>query len=123
VGRIVLGIAPSDSDVVYALYANGNSGAIEADLWRYDVGLNSWTDFSSTLPDEPGGNLGGNDPFAVQGGYDLEVIIRALNLMDLEMMLPMMEIHITQIYMIWYSVLLMQTLYFLAQMEGFIQLM
>ena len=75
-GRIVLGIAPSDTDVVYALYANGNSGAIEADLWRYDLGLNSWTDFSSTLPDEPGGDLGGNDPFAIQQGYDLEVSVK-----------------------------------------------
>ncbi|WP_299209312.1 T9SS type A sorting domain-containing protein [uncultured Dokdonia sp.] len=75
-GRIVLGIAPSDTDVVYALYANGNSGAIEADLWRYDVGTGVWTDFSGKLPDEPGGDLGGNDPFAIQGGYDLEVSVK-----------------------------------------------
>ena len=76
VGRIVLGIAPSDTDVVYALYANGNSGAIEADLWRYDLGTGLWTDFSAKLPDEPGGDLGGNDPFAIQGGYDLEVSVK-----------------------------------------------
>ncbi|WP_299767688.1 T9SS type A sorting domain-containing protein [uncultured Dokdonia sp.] len=75
-GRIVLGIAPSDTDVVYALYANGNGGAIEADLWRYDAGTDIWTDFSAKLPDEPGGDLAGNDPFAVQGGYDLEVSVK-----------------------------------------------
>ena len=62
--------------MVYALYANGNSGAIEADLWRYDLGLDTWTDFSGKLPDEPGGDLGGNDPFAIQGGYDLEVSVK-----------------------------------------------
>lgn len=80
-GRIVLGIAPSDTDVVYALYANGtfnngSNGAIEADLWRYDLGLNTWTDFSGKLPDEAGGDLGGNDPFSIQGGYDLEVSVK-----------------------------------------------
>lgn len=75
-GRIVLGVAPSNTDLVYALYTNGNGGAIEADLWRYDLSTETWTDFSSTLPDEPGGNLGGNDPFAVQGGYDLVVTVK-----------------------------------------------
>ena len=39
-GRVVLGLAPSDTDVVYALYNNGQSsqaGNLEADLWRYDL--------------------------------------------------------------------------------------
>lgn len=80
-GRIVLGIAPSDTDIVYALYANGTfnngiNGAIEADLWRYDLGTDTWTDFSAKLPDEPGGDLAGNDPFSIQGGYDLEVSVK-----------------------------------------------
>ncbi len=75
-GRIVLGVAPSNTDLLYALYTNGNGGAIEADLWRYDLSTDTWTDFSSTLPDEPGGDLGGNDPFAVQGGYDLVVNVK-----------------------------------------------
>ena len=76
VGRAVLGIAPSNTNIVYALYSNGNAGAIEADLWRYDLNTDTWTDFSSKLPDEPGGDLGGNDPFAIQGGYDLEVSVK-----------------------------------------------
>ena len=75
-GRIVLGAAPSNDDIIYALYANGNSGSIEADLWQYDFGENKWTNYSSTLPDEPGGNLSGNDPFAIQGGYDLVVSVK-----------------------------------------------
>jgi hypothetical protein len=75
-GRIVLGAAPSNDDVIYALYENGNSGSIEADLWQYDFGDNKWTNYSSTLPDEPGGNLSGNDPFAIQGGYDLVVSVK-----------------------------------------------
>ncbi|MCK8480885.1 T9SS type A sorting domain-containing protein [Psychroserpens algicola] len=74
-GRIVLGIAPSNTNIVYALMSNG-SGGIEADLWRYDLGSDTWTDFSSKLPDEPGGDLAGNDPFAIQGGYDLEVSVK-----------------------------------------------
>lgn len=75
-GRITLGTAPSNPDLVYALYANGDSGNIEADLWRYDVSTGAWTDFSSTLPDEPGNDLPGNDPFAIQFGYDLEVCVK-----------------------------------------------
>lgn len=75
-GRIVLGAAPSNDDIIYALYENGNSGSIEADLWQYNFGDNKWTNYSSTLPDEPGGNLSGNDPFAIQGGYDLVVSVK-----------------------------------------------
>jgi len=74
-GRIVLGTAPSNPDIMYALYANGAFG-IEADLWRFDNSTNTWTDFSSKLPDEPGGDLSGNDPFAIQGGYDLVVSVK-----------------------------------------------
>ncbi|WP_179344178.1 T9SS type A sorting domain-containing protein [Winogradskyella ursingii] len=75
-GRIVLGTAASNENIVYALYENGVNGGIEADLWRYNFTLDDWTDFSAKLPDEPGGNLSGNDPFAIQGGYDLEVTVK-----------------------------------------------
>jgi|TARA_R110002124_G_C8962918_1_gene514223 hypothetical protein len=75
-GRIVLGVAPSNANIVYALYVNGNSGAIEGDLWKYKVSTNSWTNFSSKLPDEAGGDSEGNDPFAIQGGYDLVVSVK-----------------------------------------------
>ena len=74
-GRTVLGIAPSNTDIVYALFNNGATG-IEADLWRYDLNTDTWTDFSGKLPDEAGGDLAGNDPFAIQGGYDLEVSVK-----------------------------------------------
>ena len=52
-GRIVLGEAPSNTDVIYALYVNGDSGNIEADLWKYDLSTDTWTDYSSKIPDEP----------------------------------------------------------------------
>ncbi len=77
-GRIVLGEAPSNDGMVYALYVNGNSG-IEADLWQYNPLLSTWINFSSKLPDEAGGDLTGNDPFAVQGGYDLVVSVKPDN--------------------------------------------
>ena len=76
VGRTVIATAPSNDNFLYALYANGaNSGANqpEADLWRYDRSLDTWTDFSGTLPNLPGGPIGGIDPFAIQGGYDIDV--------------------------------------------------
>ena len=78
-GRIVLGEAPSNPNVIYALYVNGDSGNIEADLWKYDLSTETWTDYSSKLPDEPGGDSLGNDPFAVQGGYDLVVSVKPDN--------------------------------------------
>ncbi len=85
-GRIVLGNAPSNNNVIYALYNNGlrssqstNTWNIEADLWKYDAGSTTWTNYSSKLPDEPGGNSQGNDPFAIQGGYDLVVSVKPDN--------------------------------------------
>lgn len=75
-GRLVIDVAPSNNDVIYALYANGQSGFIEADLWQYNLATDTWTDYSSKLPDEEGGNLSGNDPFAIQGGYDLVVSVK-----------------------------------------------
>ena len=80
-GRIVLAEAPSNTDIIYALYANGNSGLgnIEADLWQYNLNTGTWTDYSSKLPDEAGGDLLGNDPFAIQSGYDLVVSVKPDN--------------------------------------------
>lgn len=79
-GRVVLGIAPSNENILYALYSTSASAACpgataEADLFRYDRAITTWTDLSATLPDEPG-CLSGNDPFAVQGGYDLVVAVK-----------------------------------------------
>ena len=80
-GRVVLGIAPSSENLVYALYYSnftsdcaGTFGP-EAELFRWNNTGSTWTDLSATLPDEPG-CLNGNDPFAVQGGYDLVVAVK-----------------------------------------------
>ena len=77
-GRMVLAIAPSNENIVYNLYTvNGASnGGIEAGLFRWDDATDTWTDYSSRMPDEPGGDSEGNDPIAVQGGYDLVVSVK-----------------------------------------------
>lgn len=79
-GRIVLAYAPSSTNIVYALYWNGTthtSGAPspEAKLFKYDQTASTWTDLSANLPDETGYSSG-NDPFAVQTGYDLCVAVK-----------------------------------------------
>ncbi|WP_108804620.1 T9SS type A sorting domain-containing protein [Aquimarina sp. Aq107] len=85
-GRIVLAVAPSNEDVVYAFHSS--SGAFEAGLWQWNDSSDSWVDRTSTMPDEPDpdpGNpdtvadLAGNDPIAIQGGYDLVVNVKPDN--------------------------------------------
>ncbi|MEO1215387.1 MAG: T9SS type A sorting domain-containing protein [Bacteroidota bacterium] len=79
--RMVLALAPSNENILYALYENDNSGNCggtplpEADLWVYDASGPTWTDLSANMPDEAG-CLAGNDPFAIQGGYDLCVAVK-----------------------------------------------
>ncbi|MEJ7627197.1 MAG: T9SS type A sorting domain-containing protein [Ferruginibacter sp.] len=82
-GRVVLNYAPSNPDIVYALYDNKKvssctTPALEADFFVYDQSANTWTDRSANLPDEPG-CLSGNDPFATQGGYDLAITVQPNN--------------------------------------------
>jgi hypothetical protein len=80
-GRVVLGLAPSNENILYALYDNlfnsecSTTPGPEAELFRYDASLPAWTDLSANMPDEAG-CLDGNDPFAVQGGYDLVVGVK-----------------------------------------------
>lgn len=79
-GRVVLAIAPSLESRLYAAYWNGISfscgaPAPEADLFRWDDGISTWTDLSANVPDEAG-CLTGNDPFAVQTGYDLVMAVK-----------------------------------------------
>lgn len=85
-GRVVLAIAPSSPTLLYALYYTSGSpacipgspptgGAAEAELFRWDDAGGTWTDLSATLPSEIG-CLAGNNPFAVQGGYDLVVAVK-----------------------------------------------
>ncbi len=80
-GRIVLAYAPSNTNMVYALYYRNvassctGTAAPEAELFSYDQNTTTWTDLSANLPDESG-CLNGNDPFAVQGGYDLAIAVK-----------------------------------------------
>lgn len=79
-GRVVLAYAPSLDSRVYALYYSGGSPACpaatpEAEFFYWDDGLSTWTDVSATLPDEAG-CLAGNDPFAVQSGYNLVIAVK-----------------------------------------------
>ncbi|MEM7367686.1 MAG: hypothetical protein AAF587_03725 [Bacteroidota bacterium] len=86
-GRIVLGLAPSNELVLFALYYNRETAdctpvTMEADLFRLEFdGVSTWafTDLSGDLPAEDCGDLlehAGNDPFAVQGGYDLCISVK-----------------------------------------------
>lgn len=77
-GRTVLATVPSNDNLIYALFSNGASSAnnqVEADLWRYDRSTDTWTDFTSTLPNLPGGPVTGIDPFSIQGGFDIVVSV------------------------------------------------
>lgn len=80
-GRIVMAFAPSNPDVVFFLYWNGSASsctgtpAPEAKLFKYVQSTNTFTDLSANLPDEAGCS-NGNDPFAVQTGYDLLVTVK-----------------------------------------------
>ncbi len=75
-GRVVLAIAPSNENLVYALYSiTVDACTAEAELFRWDQTGSTWTDLSTTMPNE-GGCLAGNDPFAVQGGYDLVIAVK-----------------------------------------------
>ncbi len=80
-GRVVLAVAPSNNDVLYILYDNmtesncSGTPAPEADFFKWTQSLTSGVNRSANLPDEPGCN-NGNDPFAVQGGYDLSIAVK-----------------------------------------------
>ncbi len=82
-GRVVLAIAPSSENLVYALYWNGVSNgcpasAAEAELFLWNQSTTTWVDRTTNLPNEAG-CLVGNDPFAVQGGYDLVMSVKPDN--------------------------------------------
>ncbi len=82
-GRILMKVVPSNDNLLYVLYENGNSQASptflpEADLFKLDVtgGTPNWTNLSANMPDIPGGNAEGSDPFAVQEGYDMLLSVK-----------------------------------------------
>ncbi|SHE74634.1 T9SS type A sorting domain-containing protein [Flavisolibacter ginsengisoli] len=79
--RILLSLAPSNQNVAYVLYENGllsDNGQSEGDLFRLDINGNtfSWTNRSANMPDFPGGNFAGVDPYSVQEGYDMCITIK-----------------------------------------------
>jgi hypothetical protein len=80
-GRVVLNYAPGATNLIYALYYRNFdsdcavSAAPEAKLFKFDQTTSIWTDLSANLPNEAG-CLDGNDPFAVQGGYDLAIAVK-----------------------------------------------
>ncbi|HBD25825.1 T9SS sorting signal type C domain-containing protein [Flavobacterium sp.] len=79
-GRAVLSLAPSNQNILYVLYLSDASTPSpgDSDLWRWDQGTTTWTNFSSKIPDEAGGSAG-NDPFDSQGAYDLVVSVKPDN--------------------------------------------
>lgn len=79
-GRVVLAIAPSNENLVFAMYWNNltsdcTTPKIEAGFFEWNQSTGAWTNLSSTLPDEPGCSKG-NDPFAVQSGYDMVIAVK-----------------------------------------------
>jgi hypothetical protein len=81
-GRVVLAIAPSNENLVYTLYWNNVSnttctpaGNPEAELFLWNQATTTWTERTANLPNETG-CLRGNDPFAVQEGYDLIMAVK-----------------------------------------------
>ncbi len=79
--RILLGLAPSNQNVCYVLYENGllsDNGQPEADLFRMDISGNNftWTNRSANMPDFPGGNFAGVDPYSIQEGYDMCITVK-----------------------------------------------
>jgi hypothetical protein len=84
--RIVMGMAPSNQNIIYFLYENGLSNSSpdnkpEADLFKLDMTSgNTWTNLSANMPDFNGNtNNSATDPFTVQGGYDMFVGVKPDN--------------------------------------------
>lgn len=82
-GRVLLALAPSNNNILYVMYENGQSQASpsllpEADLFKADFtsGAPVWTNLSSSVPDMPGGSKDGSDPIAVQGGYNMLLVVK-----------------------------------------------
>lgn len=79
--RIMLALAPSNQNILYVTYENGESqsgasGKPEVDLFKVDLSAApAWTNLSANVPDFSG-QLDGVDPFHVQGGYDLMIAVK-----------------------------------------------
>ncbi|WP_290706737.1 sialidase family protein, partial [Flavihumibacter sp. CACIAM 22H1] len=66
--RILLALAPSNNNILYAMYENGlsqegASGSPEADLFKFDFTASTFTNLSANMPNLPG-QRDGVDPLA-----------------------------------------------------------
>lgn len=84
--RIVITLAPSNTNIGYVFYENGLSSdpptlSPEADLFHFSTSANTytWSNRSANMPDNPSGNLSGSDPLSVQGGYNMTVKVKPDN--------------------------------------------
>jgi hypothetical protein len=82
--RIVLALAPSNQNRLFAMYENGLSQEAardvkpEIDLFRFDLSNNTVLNLSANMPDV-NGQLDGVDPFTTQGGYNMSIAIKPDN--------------------------------------------
>lgn len=70
--RVVIGIAPSNENIVYFLAETPGTGKNDHQLWRYNASTGTWVDHSSNLPAE-GPPVG---DFDSQNSYDLVVSVK-----------------------------------------------
>ena len=86
--RIVLDVAPSDPNTVYAFVQTTAAGGqtSEHQLFRYNASTNTWTDLSASLPSETAPGPGGASPLdggpagiVSQGGYNMLIKVSPEN--------------------------------------------
>ena len=70
--RIVIGISPSNENIVYFFVYTPGQGTTETQLWKYNASSNSWTNLTNNLP-TIGGSVGTLD---VQGSYDMVIKVK-----------------------------------------------
>jgi len=78
--RIVIGISPSNPEIVYFLAYTPGTGAVNHSLWKYTDdgnGTGTWVDRTENVPQLGGTNNVGN--FDSQEGYDLIVKVKPDN--------------------------------------------
>ncbi len=81
--RIIIALAPSNNNILYAMYENGlsqegSSGSPEADLFKFDFSNSTFTNLSANMPNFPG-QRDGIDPLALQGGYNMLLTVKPDN--------------------------------------------
>ena len=82
--RQVLGISPSNPDIVYLLAQSNEQGNDAADhqFFRFNASTNTWTNLSQNLPDVSVPDQSGNPPLegtaslSSQGGYNMLVRVK-----------------------------------------------